>query len=174
MDYFLLRQDERYTRTPHLIDVFKKINMKNMNLLDADKIEDITVFDVNSVEGSEFLDILDAQLFLISKDMEKIISKFNENIIYKRIALLDQVQKRQGDYFMLIFEEIEALNEESEFNLNKTIVKKVVLDKDKINGRKIFRLKESSKPLIVVRLDVAECLLRRHFRGIKLERIEVK
>ena len=75
---------------------------------------------------------------------------------------------------MPIFEKIEALSEESEFNLDRTVVKKIVLDKDKINGIKIFQIKESSKTLIVIRLDVAESLLRRHFRGIKLERLEVK
>lgn len=174
MDYFLLKQDERYTNTPHLIDVFKNINKKNINLIDAHKIQDITIFNVKTDESSEFLDILATQLFLISKDMEKILSKFNENVIYKKIALLDHVQKRQGDYALPIFEEIGALSEEAEFNLNKTEIKRIILDKEKIKGRKMFKIKEGSKTLIVVRLDVAESLLRRHFRGIKLERLEVK
>ena len=174
MDYFLLKQDERYINTPQLIGVFKDINKKHINLLDAHKIQDIIVFNVKTDLSTEYLDILDTQLFLISSDMEMIMSKFNQNVIYKKIALIDHIQKRQGNYSMPIFEKIEALSEESEFNLDRTVVKKIVLDKDKINGIKIFQIKESSKTLIVIRLDVAESLLRRHFRGIKLERLEVK
>ena len=72
-----------------------------------------------------------------------------------------------------IFKEINALSDRSEFNMNKTIVKKIVLDSQKIKGEKIFKLAESSKTLVVVRLDVAEFLLRRNFKGIKLERLEI-
>ena len=48
MDYFLLKQDERYTNTPSLIDVFNKIDVRNINLLNAHKIEDIIIFNVKS------------------------------------------------------------------------------------------------------------------------------
>ena len=174
MDYFLLKQDDRYTNVPYLIDVFKNINKKNLNLIDAHRIQEITVFNVKTDESSLFLDILDNQLFLISDGMEKILSKFNEKVIFKKIALIDHIKKRQGNYSLPIFEEIEALSEEAELNLNMTEIKKIVLDKEKIKGRKVFKIKEGSKTLIVVRLDVAESLLRRHFMGIKLERLEVR
>ena len=75
---------------------------------------------------------------------------------------------------MPIFQEIECLSENAEFNLNKTLVKRIILDNKKINGKKIFKIKESSKTLIVVRLDVAESLLRREFSGICLERLEIE
>ena len=81
MDYFLLKQDERYINTPQLIGVFKDINKKHINLLDAHKIQDIIVFNVKTDLSTEYLDILDTQLFLISSDMEMIMSKFNQNVI---------------------------------------------------------------------------------------------
>lgn len=174
MDYFLLNQDERYTNTPRLIDGFKKINIKNLNLSNDHKIEDITIFQVNADEGCEFLDILDRQLFLISEDMKKITEKYNRNILFKTLVLIDSLHDRQESYFLPIFEEVECLSDKAELNLNKTVVKKIVLDKEKIEGKKIFKIKESSKPLIVVRLDVAESLLRRDFKGIKLERLQVE
>ncbi len=36
--------------------------------------------------------------------------------------------------------------------------KKIVLDKGKIEGKKILKIKENSKSLIVIRLDIAESL----------------
>jgi hypothetical protein len=174
MDYFLLKQDERYTNTPRIIDLFKKMDVRNINLLNAHKIEDIMIFKVNTSDRSEFLDILDNQLFLISKPMKEIIEKYDSGILFKTLALIDQLHNKQENYYLPIVEELDALSDNAELNLNKTVVKKLILNKEKINGKKIFKIRESSKPLIVVRLDVAESLLRRNFKGMKLERVEVE
>ncbi|MBW6409681.1 hypothetical protein [Clostridium weizhouense] len=174
MDYFLLKQDERYTNTPRLKDIFYKINIRNINRLNADKIDDVIIFQVTAEERCEYLDVLDKQLFLISEKIMKIISKYDTDIILKILPLIDSKRDRQENYYLPIFEDIEALSEKSEFNLNKTIVKKIVLNKKNIEGKKIFRIKESEKTLIVVRLDVAESLLRRKPRGISLEKLEVE
>ncbi|WP_252249171.1 DUF1629 domain-containing protein [Clostridium sp. VAP23] len=174
MDYFLLKQDERYTNTPRLKDMFYKINTKDINRLNSDKIDDVIIFQVTAEERCEYLDVLDKQLFLISEKMMKIICKYDTDIVFKILPLIDSKRHTQENYYLPIFEDIEALHEKSEFNLNKTIVKKIVLNKKKIKGKKIFRIKESEKTLVVVRLDVAESLLRRKPRGISLERLEVE
>jgi hypothetical protein len=174
MDYFLLKQDERYTNIPRLKDVFNKIDVRNINLLNAHKIQDLLVFFVTADKQTNFLDILDQQLFLISYEMSKILKKYDEEIIFKTIPLIDQVNEKQRDYCLPIFEEVEALSKNVEFNLNKSLVKKIILDKEKIQDKKIFKIKEIFKPLIVVRLDVAESLLRRNYNGISLERLQVE
>ena len=173
MDYFLLKQDEEYTNTPVLMEVFKGIDVRNINLLNAHKIDDILIFNVKCNENTEFLDILDRNLFLISEKMKKIIEKYDPGILLKTIPLIDLHQKKQENYYMPIFEEIKCLSEKAELNLNKTVVKKIILDKEKIKGKKIFKIKESEKTLVVVRLDVAESLLRREFKGMCLKRLEV-
>lgn len=174
MDYFLLKQDERYTNTPRLIDIFNKLDVRNINLLKAHKIEDIIVFKVKTSDGSEFLDILDNQLFLISKPMKEIIEKYDSGIIFKTLALIDKPNNKQKNYYLPIIEELEALSEAAELNLNKTVVRKLILNREKIQEKKVFKIKESSRALIIVRLEVAESLLRRNFKGIKLERVEVR
>lgn len=174
MDYFLLKQDKRYTNTPRLVDVFNKIDSRNINLLNAHKIEDLIIFNVKCDEESEFLDILDTQLFLISEKLKNIIEKFNRNIIFKIVPLIDLPHERQENYYLPIIEEIDCLSEKSEFNLNKSVIKKIILNKERIKDKKIFRIKESSKNLIVIRLDVAESLIRREFKGIYLERLMIE
>jgi 6-pyruvoyl-tetrahydropterin synthase len=174
MDYFLLNQDEEYTNTPKLMDVFNKIDVRNINLLNAHKIEEIVIFNVKCDEETEFLGILDRNLFLISEEMKKIIEKYDSEIIFKTTPLIDLPHTRQENYYMPIFEEIECLSEKAELNLNKTVIKKIILDKQKIKNKKIFKIKESSETLVVVRLDVAESLLRREFKGMCLERLEIE
>lgn len=174
MDYFLLRQDERYKNTINIKNIFKKLNIKNLNLFECNKINDILVFDLSDEINNQFLDILDNQIYLVSKEMKECLDKFNEDIIFKNVALLDHYNKKQGNYSLPIFNEIKALSDKSEFNMNNTVIKKIVLDSKKIQGKRIFKLAESSKTLVVVSLDVAEFILRRNFIGIKLERLEVE
>ena len=174
MDYFLLKQDKRYSNTPQIIDLFKNINTKDLNLLKADNIEDNNCFYVKSNDNIDYLDVLEIPIFLVSKELKKILEKYNRNMIFKMLALIDYEKKEQNFYYLPIFEEIEALSEKSEFNLNKTIVKKIILDEKKIKNKKLFKIKESDKTLIVVRLDAAESLLRREFKGIALERLQVE
>ncbi|MCB2306829.1 hypothetical protein LGL08_12345 [Clostridium estertheticum] len=137
-------------------------------------IEDMIIFNVNADDNCEFLDVLDSQLFLISDEIKKIIEKYDRDILFISLPLIDGLHDRQENYSLPIFEEIEALSDKSELSLDKRIIKNIILSKEKIKGKKIFRIKESTKPLIVVRLDVAESLLRRDFKGIKLERLQVE
>lgn len=174
MDYFLLKQDEESKNVPVLMDVFNKVDVRNINLLNAHKIDEILIFNVKCTDETEFLDILDRNLFLISEKMKKIIGKYDLGILFKTIPLIDLSNKRQENYYMPILEEIECLSKTAELNLNKTVVKKIILDKEKIKEKKIFKIKESSKTLVVVRLDVAESLLRREFKGMCLKKLEVE
>ena len=174
MDYFLLKQDERYTNTPRLKDVFYKIDVRNINRFDADKIDDVVIFNVNAEDRCEYTDILDKQLFLISEKLIKIVSKFDPEMIIKTFPLIDVKRNRQENYYLPILEEVNALSNKSEVGVNKTVYKKIVLNKEKIKGKKIFKIKEISKTLIVVRLDVAESILRRRPKGISLEKLEVE
>ena len=59
MDYFLLKQDERYTNTPRLRDIFYKLNVKNISRLNAHKIDDVVIFNVDADDRCEYTDILD-------------------------------------------------------------------------------------------------------------------
>lgn len=174
MDYFILKQDERYANTPVLRDVSHKIDSRNVNRFGAGKIADTLVFQVNADAESSFLDILDLQLYLISERLQKLIEIYEPGTIFKMIALIDRLQQRQHNYFLPIFEEVDALGPSSEFNLNRSVIKKLVLQADKIQGKKVFSIQESEKPLVIVRLDVAESILRRDFTGIRLIRVPLE
>lgn len=172
MDYFLLKQDERYTNVPQINNFFQTINSRDLSPLRADNIPDNNSFFVKSSKNNQFTDIIDKPVFLVCEDMRKIMEKYNRNIIFKIAALIDYENMTQKIYNIPIFEEIEALHKDSE--LHFSVIKKIVLDKEKIKGKKIFKIKESDKALVVVRLDAAESLLRRDFEGIALERLQTK
>lgn len=174
MDYFLLKQDERYTKTPFIIELAKKVDKRNINELNAHKMDDTIILNVKSDPDTCFLDILDRQIYLTSDRLKKLLEKYESNIIFKTIPLIDLENQRQENYYLPIFEEIEALSSNSEFSLDKSVIKKLILDQKKIENKKIFKIKEGINTLIVVRLDVAESILRRDFIGIHLEKIEIE
>ena len=174
MDYFLLKQDERYTNIPILIDVVKKIGPMNIHRLKAHKLPDTIIFYVQADKETSYIDLLDRQLYLISDRLKKIVEKYEPDTLFKMLPLINLKQQRQENYYLPIFEELSALSPNSEFNLDKSVIKTLVLDAEKIKGKKIFKIKESSKPLVVVRLDAAESIVRRDFTGIRLEKIPVE
>jgi hypothetical protein len=121
----------------------------------------VKIFYIKSEEKTEFLDVINRQLFLVSEKMKNILEKYNATIVFKMFPLVDYGNLKQEIYYLPIFEEVEALSEDAELNLNKTVVKKLILNKEKTGIRKIFKIKESSKALVIVRIDVAESILRR-------------
>lgn len=174
MDYFLLKQDERCTRIPTIINWTKEIDVRNFNLVNADKIKDAMVFYIRTSKNNNYIDILEHPFFLVSENMKKVMEKYDPNIIFKMMCLVDFENSKQNIYYLPIFEEIEALSKDAEMNLNKTVVKKLILNEEKIKNKKIFKIKESSKTTVILRLDAAESLLRRDFDGISLEKLEVR
>ncbi|GIO31564.1 MULTISPECIES: imm11 family protein [Paenibacillus] len=170
MDYFILQQDERYTNIPVLQDLRQKIDIRHMNRLRAHHLADTTIFHVKAAADADYLDLLASQLFLVSERFRPVIEMYEPACIFKHIPLMDLAHGKQHLYYLPIFDEVEALSPNSEFNLDRSVIKKVILQKEKVAGKRIFRVQESEQPLIVVRLDVAESLLRRDLTGIRLKR----
>lgn len=173
MDYFLLKQDLRCSNVPNLKNIFYKLDTRNINRLNAHKIDDVLIFQVNAEDNAQYPDVLDKQLFLISEKIGNIISKFDPEMIIKTVPLIDRKRNRQENYYLPIFEEVDALSEKTERGVNRTVIKKIVLDKEKILGKKIFKINEYNNQLVVVRLDVAESLLRRKVKGVDFIKLEV-
>lgn len=98
MDYFLLKQDSRYTNTPKIINFFQTINSRDLNMLRSDNIDDDNSFFVRPSKDNQFIDILDKPVFLVCENMRKIMAKYNRNIIFKRAALIERENSRQKIY----------------------------------------------------------------------------
>ncbi|MFS0556145.1 hypothetical protein [Brevibacillus sp. 179-C9.3 HS] len=174
MDYFLLKQDERYSDVPLLLDVRKKIDSRDIHRERAHKITDPLILQIKSGVESSFLDILEYPLFLLSDKLKRLVEAYEPDTLFKLTPLIDLSRHLQKNYYLPIFEEVEAVSAHSEFHRDNSQIKKLVLKEESMRGKKIARIKESVKPLIIVRLDVAESILRRDMTGIRLERVPVE
>lgn len=177
MNYFILSQDRRYTRRLPTIEKFNQLAMRNdFTRENSKKIEDINVVQASSPEPLDYIDLMDHQVFIVSKEVKKIFLMYEPSIYFKMFCMLNnKVNDGQtGEYYAPIFREIDCVSPKSEFNLDKSHIKKLVLFKRKISHFPIFRISKIKKETIIVRLDVAESLLRRKLRGLNFEPVEVQ
>jgi hypothetical protein len=173
MEYFLLQQDKRYINTPHLRDIFNKINKKSINLDKCNQIEAELTFQVDSNKDMNYLDLLGGQLFIVSSALMSLVAKYEPGMIFKTISLIDFENGRKETYWLPILADVACLAPQSELTIDKSFLKKIVLQEVAIPDLSIFRIAGVATPYIIVRLDLAESILRREFQGIKLTRLEV-
>lgn len=76
-------------------------------------------------------------------------------------------------YYALTLPKIDCLSDESVSNLDRSVIKNIAVRADAITGQDIFRVIGVNCNVVIVSLAVAECLLRRKPKGIKLTRVKL-
>lgn len=172
LEYFLLQQDRRYCNTPILKNVFNSIDKKDICIEKSSRIDDITSVFVESNKRMQYIDILDMQLFIVSEEMKALLEMYEPQMIFKTISMIDFNNQVNTLYYLPIIEEVDCISGKSVFNLDKSVLKKIVIKEENIADKSIFRLKGVDTPYIIIRLDLAESIMRRKFKGVKLTRLE--
>lgn len=174
MKFYLLGTDAAYTNYPKIKKWFRRIDPRDFNIHDANKIPYRQLFMIHENENTVFTSIVDDPFPLVSREVREVFDMYEPHIIYKEIVLLDQKYERAELYYLPILEEIECLDEKSEFNLDKSILKKGVIDYERTEDKAIFRLSGFEHYYMVGRLDLVESILKRNVKGIGLKELEVK
>ncbi|AIQ14228.1 hypothetical protein [Paenibacillus durus] len=173
MDYFYLKQDQRYTDVPVLQKGMGHIDLWKVNKLPPEELPRVLVFPVKAGKESRFIDFMESPFPLVSDRLMKLMKVYVPECRFKPAALINPELQLQKNYYLPFLEEIEALSPRSEFNLDRSVLKSAVLQEERIRGKKIFKVSGVATPLLVIRLDAAESILRRDFTGIRLERAEL-
>lgn len=150
MEYFIMKQDIRHYPVPHIQDFHEKFNKKDFTTENAYKIPDRNVAFSDSIDHIKFIDYLESPIILISKNMKKVFSMYAKDIQYKQFCILNNKVGDYGIYYAPIID-----------------------ISDEIGKTCIARIKLQQKEALVVRLDVAESLLRRNIDGILLSSMPV-
>lgn len=150
MDYFIMKTDKRIF---HVANVQLPSAMlfpegeKEKNPLSGNEI----VY-INESSGLkyEYPDFIEKPYALIAEKYEKIFSKYQSNMRMQKVTLIEKKSNHQKNYLY---------------------IEPPIVDGDVGNNR-IFCFQEK-KNEIIVRLDVAESILRREANGIWFEPIEI-
>ena len=170
--YFFMDQDNTLMDTIGLrdFDIYGKRHIFTWK--DAEKINDVTPLYLDESKGECAPDFMKSPVYMISEMVKKVIDMYEDDMIFKKIALIHKTEERELVYFHLLLKEIEALDEATEYYPNG-MEKRLCLNRRKIGNHKIFLLADSKIMLPVISLEVVESLLRRHVMGIMFKEIEV-
>jgi hypothetical protein len=113
----------------------------------------------------QYIDFIEHPLPLVTDKVKSLLEKYQPNSFFKPVILADLRRMRQEVYWLMIPPSISCLAAESVFNADGTL-EQMVLDSGKIGRMRVFSIKGIMENYIIVRLDVAESLLRRDAAGI--------
>lgn len=140
----------------------------------SDDIENMTIqLNLKEKRDKEYIDYIEKPVALISDKLKQVLDKYKQDIFYRAIVLADEKNMEQDLYWQLVIKNIDCISNKSEFDKVGNL-KKLVINENKIEGNKIFKVKYKFQNIIIVSLDIAESILRRDFTGIKLKRVETE
>jgi len=142
--FFKITLNESMQTSPRILGSFGVIDKKAMNTASYKNINQRTVFNIESNKHTIFTGIITRPWFLMSEELFEISKRYDPSLANRQIILIDRENKVTKLYYMPILQEGENLP----------------------SNKAIFKLKNISEP--IVRLDLAESILRRECRGIKL------
>nr|WP_288828263.1 hypothetical protein [uncultured Clostridium sp.] len=170
--YFFMEQDKNI-RDCICLEQFDIKGPKHIfKKKDAYRLNDTTVLYLADNGGEIAPDFLQSPVYMISEKVQKVLSMYEDSLIFKRIVMIDKANASQMMYYHVLFEEVEGLTPLTERYPDGT-EKNICLSREKIDGYRAFMLKDSRKKVPVISLEVAESLLRRNLIGVELKEIEV-
>lgn len=171
MKYFLIERNSIIKNVPEVINWYKKFNKKALDDKEYEKIPYRTTLQIKENNNVKFIDIILNPFFMVSKELKKLLSIFEPNLKYKEIFLIDSKNKKMEQYFIPLLDKLDCLSETSEFNLDKTIVKKGIINEKKIEDKAIFMIDNMKSQQIIMRMDLVEAILRRDYLGVRFKEL---
>jgi hypothetical protein len=168
MRYFRLEQDKRFTDIPYIMNGFNKIDGRKIRRDQSRSLPHRVLMELYPNPNTVFGDIILSPYLLLSEKAREAVNLYEQRLPYKQVVLLDSENALTNLYFLPILEVVDCLSAASEMNRGRTVIRRAVLLKSKLPSPSIFRLDNVDCAQIIVRLDLAESLLRRGVRGIKL------
>ncbi|AZK48594.1 hypothetical protein [Paenibacillus lentus] len=164
MEYFSLEHDQR------LEAIGGSITFPEQVVQGFEHAEDFQTAVVKPGRKQGYSCIIEHPVFLVSDEIHQIFSRFAPDMKSKTVQVLNPSTYSQDTYYMLDLPEIDCISLTHSM-IEKGFVKKLVINEEPVENQPIFRIKSLIRPSLVVRLDVAEALLRTSLYGLKIQRI---
>ena len=173
MKYFLMETDEK-NRIPYHIN---KNHVLDIRWLTREKIDRLPVWNVLEMDFPRegfFPDLICSPCIMMSEIFMKTVFMYERNIVYRAVKLWDKNSGINASYFLPVLEEADCISKETKFCSVGKRIQKLVLSRDKIGNRVVFRAEGMDENCIVGRMDFVESVLRRGIRGIVLKAVYIK
>ena len=166
MEYFILQQDSRIGNTIHL-PIHSLLSYADYCNYILDSLPRMTVITREGSKFEQYPDIF-STLFLVSEKLNEVISIFTNKIDYKLFCFVDHQKDMPYYYYAYMLPGVPCLSDKSIISNGGTVVSKLVICRKTIGDQDIVRVDGIEYPLVLVSLPVAEAILRRNYKGIRL------
>lgn len=119
----------------------------------------------------EYIDFIEYPMPFVSDELKELLIKYDERLITKPVVFQDIKKQKQTVYWLIAPKFVNCLSLKSKFKKDQSI-DTLIIDEKKIEYCPLFRIDGIYENYIIVRLDLAESILRRDFTGIKFKKIE--
>ncbi len=171
MEYFIMQTDSRLRRLPQFQVPKELLNISGAG--QANRKEEVSVIYVTGVKGLniEYPDYISGSIPLIADRLHKILKKYQQDTIFHQVVLIEKDTGTQKTYYMMLPPIVECADKKKSVYDKVGNVVDFVLDAESVGRNRMFRVREL-KNQVVVRLDVAESILRRDAGGIWFEPVK--
>lgn len=171
MKYFLLETDEK-NRNPYNINRNRKLDIRLILKGDLGRLPMWNTVEMEFPMEGFFPDLICNPCIMLSEMLVKTIVMYHPEIPCKGIKLWDRKSGANATYYLPVFDELTCMSDQTEFNSVGNRIVRLVLDRNRIGSKAVFRVKGFDRNSIVGRLDFVESILRRGAGGIRLSEIE--
>lgn len=173
MKYFMLSEDGGNC-LPMKINSENLRNVKEVMDGNIDKMDTWNIFSMVTGKETFFPDVLTKPFPMLSKNCFEAVSIYCPDIRYRIIKLLDTEQFKGMTYVLPVLSKGDYLSEKTEYtNEFHGKFKTIVLKKEKIADKAIIRIDDLNNTYLIIRFDLAESILSRKARGIRLDEVLV-
>ena len=172
MKYFIMTQDKRLRNVVKLKD-FPTDQEADFDSSYKDQVNDNTVLHTVEKENSLYPDVLLAPLYMVEDKIYRVATMYEETLIFKKVSLVNMERSTRKSYWLPLLDRVDCLHSESRFYQDQS-VEHLVLDKEKVRGREMFKIAGIAPNWVVVSMNIAESVLRRDCFGVRFEEIEVR
>lgn len=173
MYYYIMQQDNSSKEIPVIKDWYGKIDTLQMNPGGYQNLPDVSAFFADFAPNCHFKEIISVPFLLFPKEAGHIIKIFEPWLRYKDIVLISKTRKFNHKYIFPMLSKVDCIDDTTQFNLDKSVILKGVIKKNKIPDKSLFLLDKVNARTVVIREDLLECLLQEGYFGIKLQQLEV-
>ncbi len=177
MEYFVLKQSAEVVNPIKVFGVEMEGYTAAMTHQDFKNLKRSKVAYAEYSRSHEIPDILAYPTYMVSDTLRRVLQMYDESISFKSLQVFPTTEKDLMEatrtYWIYDCVMEDCVHSDTVILPNGEF-QELILDKKRVKGRDIFRVKGSLDNKLIVSLAVAESILRRNVYGVELQKVHIK
>ena len=122
---------------------------------------------------NDILPVYDRPFLIISEQVKDVLSFYEPEIKFRKCVFAEERYDVIEAAYLVKAPELDCLHSSSEV-LNKGLIKNIIIDRNKVDDRRVFQLKGIIAQYLIVNTEVVEALLHENIWPFEYQEIETR